>query len=339
MAEPLLGHLDPAFLAILDRVQGRLRQAFRTVHPLTLPISGTGSAGMEACLVNLLEPGDAAVIGVNGAFGERMCAMVERIGARPVRVEAPWGETIPPERVVVALERHRPRLVGLVHAETSTGVAQPVVEIAAAARALGVLSVVDCVTSLGGMEVKVDEWGIDAAYSGTQKCLSCPPGLAPLTFAPAALERLASRKTPVSSWYLDLSLIGRYFGTERVYHHTAPISMIFALEAALGEVLEEGLEARFARHLAAHRALVAGLEALGFRFPVAVEHRLPMLNAVIPPFPDEKLARKELLDRFGIEVGGGLGPLAGRIWRIGLMGTNATLDVVDRLLAALRTLV
>ncbi len=338
LAEPLLGHLDPAFLAILDRVQARLREVFRTQNPLTLPISGTGSAGMEACLVNLLEPGDDAVIGVNGAFGERMCAMVERIGARPIRVEAPWGEPIPAERVIAALDQHRPRLVAWVHAETSTGVAQPVAEIAAGARQRGVLTVLDCVTSLGGMDVRIDEWGIDAAYAGTQKCLSCPPGLAPLTVGPRALERLASRKQPVQSWYLDLSLIGRYFGTDRVYHHTAPISMIYALDAALGEVLDEGLEARFARHVAAHRALVAGLEVLGYRFAVAAEHRLPMLNAVIPPVLDEKLARKALLDRHGIEVGGGLGPLAGRIWRIGLMGSNATCDTVERLLEGLHGL-
>ncbi len=338
LAQPLLGHLDPAFLAILDRVQERLRAVFRTQNPLTLPISGTGSAGMEACLVNLLEPGDAAVVGVNGAFGERMCAMVERIGARPIRVEAPWGEPIPAEHVIAALDEHRPRLVALVHAETSTGVAQPVAEIAANARQRDVLTVLDCVTSLGGMDVRIDDWGIDAAYSGTQKCLSCPPGLAPLTFGPRALERVTSRRTPVQSWYLDLSLIGRYFGTDRAYHHTAPISMIYALDEAVGDLLDEGLEARFERHLAAHQSLVVGLESLGFRFLVAPEYRLPMLNAVVPPVADEKAARQSLLDRFGIEVGGGLGPLAGRIWRIGLMGTNAAADAVDRLLAALRSL-
>ncbi len=338
LARPLYGHLDPAFLEILDRVQARLRVVFRTSNALTLPISGTGSAGMEACLVNLLEPGDVAVVGVNGAFGERMCAMIERIGARAERVEAPWGEAIPPARLIEAVDRHRPRVLALVHAETSTGVAQPVAEAAAAARELGVLTVLDCVTSLGGMDVRVDEWGIDAAYSGTQKCLSCPPGFSPLTFGPRALERLAARTRPVQSWYLDLSLIGRYFGRDRVYHHTAPISMVFALDAALGEVLDEGLEARFARHREAHLALVESLERLGFRFVVSPSQRLPMLNAVGLPAAhaaNEKSLRAALLARFGVEVGGGLGPLAGSIWRIGLMGTNASVAAVARLAEAL----
>jgi alanine-glyoxylate transaminase/serine-glyoxylate transaminase/serine-pyruvate transaminase len=229
-------------------------------------------------------------------------------------------------------------VVALVHAETSTGVAQPIPAVAAAARASGALVLLDCVTSLSGRDVRLDDWQVDAAYSGTQKCLACPPGLSPLVFGPRALERLERRRRPVQSWYLDLSLIGRYFGEKRVYHHTAPISMIYALHAALARVLDEGLEARFRRHREAHERLVSGLEALGFRMGVPAAQRLPMLNSVLPPFADEAEARRRLLAEHGIEVGGGLGKLAGRIWRIGLMGENARPDVVDRLLGALRSL-
>lgn len=336
LAQPVIGHLDPAFLEILDEVQERLRQVFQTRNPLTLPISATGSAGMEACLVNLLEPEETAVIAVQGVFGERMTQIVERCGARAVRVEAPMGEIIPSARLLEALERERPALVGLVHAETSTGVAQPIAEVARAAREAGALVVLDCVTSLSGMDVRIDEWSIDAAYSGTQKCLSTPPGLSPVTFGPRALERMERRTRPVQSWYLDLSLIGRYFGSDRVYHHTAPVSMIYALHEALGGVLEEGLPARFERHRRAHEALVSGLGALGFEMLVAPEHRLPMLNAVIPPYDDEASVRRRLLTEHGIEVGAGLGKLAGRIWRIGLMGHNARPKTVQRLLDALK---
>lgn len=336
LAQPLIGHLDPAFLAILDRVQDRLRLLFDTESGLTLPISATGSAGMEACLVNLLEPGEDALIAVQGVFGERMVSIVERIGARAIRVDAEMGEIIPPERLIDAIEKHRPALVGMVHAETSTGVAQPVDEVAKAARESGALVVLDCVTSLSGMPVHFDDWCIDAAYSGTQKCLACPPGLSPVAFGERALERLDRRKQPVQSWYLDLGLIGRYFGEKRVYHHTAPISMIYALDQAIDNVLQEGLEARFERHRQAHLALVEGLEALGFKMLVDPEYRLPMLNTVVPPFEDEAAMRRKLLDKHGIEVGGGLGKLAGRVWRIGLMGENARPEIVERLLAAIR---
>jgi alanine-glyoxylate transaminase/serine-glyoxylate transaminase/serine-pyruvate transaminase len=338
LSRPVIGHLDPAFLQILDEVQERLRRVFQTGNRVTLPISATGSAGMEACLVNLLEPGETALIAVQGVFGERMTSVVERCGARAVRVEAPMGEIVPSERLLEAVERVRPALVGLVHAETSTGVAQPIADVASAAREVGALVVLDCVTSLSGMDVRIDDWGIDAAYSGTQKCLSAPPGLSPLTFGPRALERLERRATPVQSWYLDLSLIGRYFDSDRVYHHTAPVSMIYALHEALGAVLEEGLEQRFARHRRAHEALVSGLGALGFEMLVTPEHRLPMLNAVVPPYDDEAAVRLRLLDEYGIEVGAGLGKLAGRIWRVGLMGENARPEVVRRLLDALEDL-
>lgn len=338
LARPLVGHLDPAFLALLDRVQRRLGALFRAGDALALPLSGTGSAGMEACLVNLLEPGDRALVAVQGVFGERLCAIAERAGARTVRVEAEMGEIIEPARLVEAIERERPDLVALVHAETSTGVAQPVAEVGRAAREAGCLVVLDCVTSLSGMDVRFEDWCIDAAYSGTQKCLSAPPGLSPLAFGPRALARLERRKRPVQSWYLDLGLIGRYLGAERIYHHTAPISMIYALDAALAAVEAEGLEARFARHRRAHEALIAGLTELGFEPLVAAPYRLPMLNAVRPPYRDEAAVRARLLDEHGIEVGAGLGKLAGRIWRIGLMGENARLEVVDRLLDALRRL-
>ncbi len=336
MAQPLVGHLDPSFLEILDQVQAGLRAVFRTRNRLTLPISGTGSAGMEACLMNLLEPGDRAVVLVQGVFGERMCSVVERIGAEAVRVEAPMGEVVPLEQVARAVEQHRPNVVSLVHAETSTGVAQPIQEIARLARESGALVVLDCVTSLSGMPVELDAWGIDAAYAGTQKCLSCPPGLAPVSFGERAVERMERRRTPVQSWYLDLGLITRYFGQERLYHHTAPISMIYALHAALDNVESEGLDVRFDRHRQAHQHLVAELEPLGFRFLVEPEHRLPMLNTVLPPIEDEGMVRRRLLDEHGIEVGGGLGKLKGRVWRVGLMGENARANVVERLVAALR---
>jgi len=312
-----------------------LRQVFRTRDALTLPISATGSAGMEACFVNLLEPGERAVVAVQGVFGERMTQVLERMGVEAIRVESEMGQIVEPARLIEAIERHRPQVTALVHAETSTGVAQPVEEVAHAARAAGSLVVLDCVTSLSGMDVRFDDWAIDAAYSGTQKCLSCPPGLSPVAFGPRALERLERRRTPVQSWYLDLTLIGRYFGAERVYHHTAPVSMIGALQAALRRALDEGLETRFARHRAAHEALVAGLQERGFSMLVDERWRLPMLNAVLPPYDDEAAVRRDLLETHGIEVGAGLGKLAGRIWRIGLMGENARPDVVERLLSAL----
>ena len=337
MSEPLVGHLDPSFLQILDEVQEMLREVFRSDQPLTLPISGTGSAGMETCLVNLLEPSDTAVVLVQGVFGGRMCSMVERIGAHVVRVEAEMGQIVEAACVAEALEQHPVDLVAMVHAETSTGVAQPVEEIARMAREAGALVLLDCVTSLSGMNVDVDGWGVDAAYSGTQKCLSCPPGLSPLTFGSRAVERLSRRSSPVQSWYMDLTLISRYFGKERAYHHTAPVSMVYALHRALRNVVDEGLQTRFERHLSAHRYLVAELESIGFTFLVDPAHRLPMLNTVVPPVDDEGDLRRRLLQDHGIEVGGGLGKLAGRVWRIGLMGENARTFVVDRLLDALRS--
>jgi len=338
LASPVIGHLDPEFAAIMDGVQAMLRTVFRTANRFTLPISGTGSAGMEACFVNLLEPGDTAVIGVYGLFGTRMVEVAERCGARVVPVEAPWGEIVPGEAMTEAIGRVRPKVVGLVHAETSTGVRQPVPAIAAAARTAGSFLILDCVTSLGGCPVEIDAWGVDAAYSGTQKCLSCPPGLSPVTVSDRALAAITARKSKVQSWYLDFTLLGQYWGTGRVYHHTAPVSMVYGLYEALRIVLEEGLEARFARHERNHEALVAGLAALGLDLASQAGHRLPMLNAVrVPAGVDEAAVRRELLGEHGIEIGAGLGPLRGAIWRIGLMGSSSQRNHVLLVLAALES--
>jgi len=337
MSAPLLGHLDPAFVQMMEEVKDLLRVVFATTNPLTIPISGTGSAGMEACLVNLLEPGDEFVVGVNGVFGTRMAEVAERAGASVRRVEAPWGKVIRPEQVEAALKNTaKPKLVAVVHAETSTGAWQPLPEIAKLAHDHGALMLADCVTSLGGVPVLIDEWGIDAAYSGTQKCLSCPPGLSPVTFGPRAVEVVKTRKTKVQSWYLDLSLLAQYWGEERVYHHTAPISMNYALREALRLVVEEGLEARFARHRRNHEALAAGLAPLGLALAAEEGRRLPMLNAVtVPDGVDEAKVRGRLLKEHGIEIGGGLGPMKGKVWRIGLMGESSRRASVLTVLAAL----
>ena len=337
MSAPLIGHLDPAFVHMMEEVKALLRTVFATTNPLTIPISGTGSAGMEACLVNLLEPGDEFVVGVNGVFGTRMAEVAERAGAAVRRVEAPWGKIVRPEQIEAALANAtRPKLVAVVHAETSTGAWQPIPEIAKVAHVRGALVLVDCVTSLGGAPVEIDAWGVDAAYSGTQKCLSCPPGLSPVTFGARALDALKARKTKVQSWYLDLALLAQYWGDERVYHHTAPITMNYALREALRLVLEEGLEARFARHRKNHEALAAGLAPLGLSLAAEAGHRLPMLNAVtVPDGVDEAKVRRRLLEKDGIEIGGGLGPMKGKVWRIGLMGESSRRTSVLAVLAAL----
>jgi alanine-glyoxylate transaminase/serine-glyoxylate transaminase/serine-pyruvate transaminase len=340
LAEPLVGHLDPAFIALMEETKRLLRAVFETTNELTIPISGTGSAGLEACIVNLVEPGDEVVIGVNGVFGTRLSEVASRAGATVVQAEAPWGEIVPDDVLAAALARTtRPKLVVLVHAETSTGVWQPLDEAARLAHDKGALFVVDCVTSLGGCPVGIDRRGIDAAYSGTQKCLSCPPGLAPVTFGPRALDVLRARKTKVQSWYLDVTMLEKYWGEERVYHHTAPISMNYALYEALRLAVEEGLEPRFARHRRNHEALVAGLEALGLTMLVRPEHRLWMLNSVrIPDGVDDARLRGALLAEDHIEIGAGLGPLKGKVWRIGLMGESSTEANVRRLLAAFERL-
>ena len=341
LSKRLVGHLDPEFIRIMNETQAMLRHVFRTENRLTFSISGTGSAGMEACLVNCIEPGDEALVCVQGVFGTRMCDIVERIGGRLHRIERPWGQVFEPQEVVDALKKHPGvRTVAIVNAETSTGAHQPVEEIGKLCRETGRILIVDAVTSLGGAPLEVDRWGIDVCYSGTQKCLSCPPGLAPVTFGERAIERLRSRKSKPSSWYLDVGLIESYWTDgKRAYHHTAPISMNYALYQALALVLEEGLENRQARHRLHGRALADGLEALGFE-PFAQEgHRLPMLLSFsLPAGVVDAEVRRLLLEEYGIEIGGGLGPLMGKVWRIGLMGESSRRENVVTFLAALESI-
>lgn len=338
MATPMIGHLDPQFIQIMDSLKDMLRQLFRTENDLTFAVSATGSAGMETCFTNLLEPGDEALVCVNGVFGNRMSDIVERCGAKLIRVDAPWGTPIDAAQVKQALEKYTPKIVAIVHAETSTGVLQPLDEISKIVHQAGSLLLVDAVTSLGGTDVRVDDWRIDAVYSGTQKCISAPPGLSPVSFSARAVQTMENRKTKPQSWYLDLSMVRNYWsGAKRAYHHTAPITMVYALYEALRLVLEEGLEARFARHQRNHELLRDGLEEMGFEFIVASEYRLPMLNAVkLPAGLDDAAARSRLLNEYNIEVGGGLGDFAGKVWRIGLMGQSCTENHVNMLLSALR---
>lgn len=338
MATPLIGHLDPEFLMIMDDIKEMLQQTLQTANRLTFVVSAPGSAGMETCLVNLLEPGDEALICVHGVFGNRMADIVERCGAKLIRVDAPWGEPVNPDQVRNALKSCNPKLVAIVHAETSTGVLQPLEEISHLTHEAGALFVVDAVTSYCGTDLKVDEWGIDALYSGSQKCLSAPPGLSPVTFSDRAVAALDARKTKVQSWFLDLTMVKNYWaGAKRAYHHTAPVSAMFAMREALRLVLEEGLETRFARHQSNHDYLVSELEAIGFEFLVEPEFRLPMLNAVkLPDGLDDITTRRTLLNEFNIEVGGGLGDFAGKIWRIGLMGNSSTVNHINMLVSALK---
>jgi len=338
MSQPLVGHLDPEFLRLMDELQSMLRQVFQTQNDFTIAVSGTGSAGMEAALVNVIEPGDKVVVCIAGVFGNRMADIVGRCGAEAVRVEQEWGKAVDLEQVEAALERAgQVKAVAIVHAETSTGVHQPLDGLGELCHRQGALLIVDAVTSLGGLPVEVDRRQIDVCYSGTQKCLSCPPGLAPITFSDRAVEAFRTRKSKVQSWYLDMNMIADYWSDKtRAYHHTAPISMNYALREALRLVLEESLPARFRRHQRNHEALLAGLAVLGLE-PVPPEgQRLPMLNAVrIPAGVDDKLVRGELLHEYGIEIGGGLGALAGKVWRIGLMGESSKSYHVLRLLGAL----
>ncbi|HID24704.1 MAG TPA: alanine--glyoxylate aminotransferase family protein, partial [Planctomycetaceae bacterium] len=337
VARPTIGHLDPAFLEIMDAIQDQLREVMGTSNRLTLPISGTGSAGMETCFVNLIEPGDPVLVLVNGVFGRRMTDVATRLRADVDALEFEWGTAVRVDAVKEQLSKKEYRLVAVVHAETSTGVCNPVAEIGEAVQPTDALYLVDTVTSLGGAPVQMDAWGADALYAGTQKCLSCPPGLAPLSFSDRALQKLQARRTQVPNWYLDLTLIVNYWeGTQRVYHHTAPVNMLYALHQALGLILAEGLENVYARHRTAHRCLVEGLEELGLEMLVETDARLPMLNAVlVPDGVDEAAVRRKLLVAHGIEIGAGLGPLAGRIWRVGLMGHTARPENVDRFLEAL----
>lgn len=328
MARPTIGHLDPAFVEFMDGLNEKLKYAFQTKNTVTLPISAPGSAGMECCLVNLLEAGDKIVIAINGVFGMRMLENVRRCGAEPVTVEFEWGTPVDPSRVEDVLKKHPDaKALAFVHSETSTGVRSDAESLCQLAQKYGCLSIVDAVTTLGGIELQVDGWGIDAIYSGTQKCLSAPPGLSPVSFSEAAMAKIRSRSTPPQSWFLDMNLLTGYWGpgAKRAYHHTAPINSLYALDEALRILQDEGLDNAWARHAANHQKLREGLQAIGLEFYVAAEYRLPQLNAVkVPDGVDEAAVRGFLLNEFNLEIGAGLGPLAGKIWRIGLMGASST---------------
>lgn len=341
LSTPIIGHLDPEFLTIMNEIQELLRTVFQTKNRLTFPISGTGSSGMEAAFVNVVEPGDSVIVGVNGVFGNRMSDIVGRCGANVIPIDAAWGEAIDIQKIADALKQAgKVKAVALVHAETSTGVWQPISEVGTLCKQQGALFIVDAVTSLGGVPLQVDDWQIDICYSGTQKCLSCPPGLAPITFSDAALQIIRNRKTKVQSWYLDVSLIADYWSDQsRAYHHTAPISMNYALREALRLVAEEGLEQRFARHKKNSQELFNGLQKLALTPFIDEGIRLPTLNSIqLPPNIDEAKIRSRLLNDFSIEIGGGLGDLAGKIWRIGLMGESSKKANVVYLLSALEEL-
>jgi alanine-glyoxylate transaminase/serine-glyoxylate transaminase/serine-pyruvate transaminase len=339
LAQPTVGHLDPYYLRIMDELQSMLREVFRTKNRMTMAISGTGSAGQEATVLNLVEPGDRVLICINGVFGNRLFDMAERAGGEVSKIERPWGEVFDVAEVKEALARVKPKIVAIVVAETSTGAWQPIEEIAAAVRDAGAMLIIDTVTALGGIPVEIDKWQIDAVYSGTQKCLGCPPGLAPVSFSDRAIDKILKRREKVRSWYLDLSLIANYWGSDRVYHHTAPINMTYGLHESLRLVLEEGLDACFARHRRNHLALKAGLAAIGMEYATQSGRELPQLNAVrIPTGIDDATIRKALLERFGIEIGAGLGAFKGKVWRIGLMGYSSRETNVLILLAALEQL-
>ena len=336
MATPLLGHLDPQFIEIMNETQEMLRAVFQTKNALTLPMSATGMAGMETCFVNLVEPGDKVVLCVAGYFGSRMVDVAGRCGAELTVMNGPWGEPFELDAIRETLQKVRPKVLGIVHAETSTGCLQPIAELGKLCHEFDALLIADTVTSLGCVPVKLDEWEIDAAFSCSQKGLSCPPGLSPVSFSERAATRMKARKSKVQSWYFDLSSIQSYWGGERTYHHTAPITMIYAIREGLRIVLEEGLEARFARHVRNHLALKAGLTALGLKYTSKEGFQLPQLNPVrIPDGVDDVAGRKRLLAEFGIEVGGGLGDFKGKAWRIGLMGHNSRANCVFQVLAAL----
>ena len=336
MSTPLLGHLDPQFLGIMNDVQAMLKDAYQTKNPMTLSIPATGMAGMEASIFNLVEPGDKIMVCVIGFFGTRMVEVAERSGGQLIRLDVPWGQVFELDRLRDELKKHRPKVVAMVHAETSTGALQPMQEVGKLCHEFDALVAVDAVTSLGCIPLSVDAWELDAVYSCTQKGLSCPPGLSPVTFSPRAMEAIGRRKTKVQSWYFDMTTVQKYWGQDRAYHHTAPITMIYALREGLRILHEEGLEARWARHQKNHQAIKAGLLAMGLEYSANPAHQLPQLNAVkIPAGVDDLSVRKRMLEEFGIEIGGGLGDFKGKVWRIGIMGHNSRANCVLTLLASL----
>jgi len=329
LSSPVIGYLDPVYLKVLDRIGELLPPVFGTRNRLTNAMPGTGSSGMEACIANLIEPGDRILVSVNGYFGDRIRQMAERQDAEITVVETEWGKPVDPERMEAELKKKSYKLIALVHAETSTGVLQPIEDIADLAKEYDAMLMLDTVSSLGGIEIKVDEWGIDAGFSCSQKCIGCAAGLSPITFSDRAVEAIKNRKSPVSSWYLDISLIEKYWGAERVYHHTSSSTLNYGLLEALLLIHEEGLENRFARHLKNHKALVAGVEALGLKMLVDPKYRLPTLNTVeIPEGVDDIKLRRYLLEKFKLDIGGGFGRLAGKVWRVGLMGYSSSADNV-----------
>ena len=336
LTSPVIGHLDPAYLKTLDRLGELLRNVFATQNRLTHAAPGTGTSGMEACVANLLEPGDAVLVCVNGYFGDRICQMVERQESELTVLEGQWGKPADPESIEAEFKKRSYKVIALVHAETSTGVLQPMDDISRLAKEYGVMILLDTVTSLGGIEVKPDDWGVDAAYSCSQKCIGAPPGLAPVTFSDRAVEAARNRKHPIRSWYLDITLLDKYWGSERVYHHTSSSTLNYALLEALQLIDEEGLQHRFDRHLKNHQALVAGVEAMGLEMLVEPQYRLPTLNTVrIPEGVDDLNARGYLLEKFNLEIGGGLGTLKGKVWRVGLMGYSSSAENVLFFLSSL----
>jgi len=337
MSKPMIGHLDPEFIKIMNEVQELLRWLFQTNSQFTLPVSGTGSSGMETLFANCFERGEKVIVGVNGVFGRRMCEVCEKYGIIPLRIEEAWGNPIKTEDIEKALKQN-PDVTGiaLVHGETSTGVLQPLEEAGQLCKEKNIIFLVDAVTTLGGVPVRVAEWNIDACYSGTQKCISCPPGLSPITFSKKAINKIKNRKIPVETWYMDMTMVEKYWSDERVYHHTAPISMVYALRESLRIIYEEGLEKRYARHQRNSKALFEGLKDIKIEPLVQEGYRLPPLNSVqIPQGVDDAAVRKEFLSKYNIEVGSGLGDLKGKIWRIGLMGESSSEKNVVYFLSAL----
>jgi alanine-glyoxylate transaminase / serine-glyoxylate transaminase / serine-pyruvate transaminase len=336
MSTTPLGHLDPAFLQIMDEIQSLLRYAWQTDNPHTLAVSGTGSAAMEATIANIVEPGDVMLIGVAGYFGNRLVDMAGRYGAAVQTISKPWGQNFSLDELRTAMATHRPKILGLVHAETSTGCRQPIEGVGELCREYDCLLLLDTVTSLGGVPIHLDDWGVDLAYSCSQKGLGCSPGASPFTMSPRAMEKLANRQTKVPNWYLDMLLLGKYWGAERVYHHTAPINLYYGLREALRLVATEGIDKSWQRHQENVEYLWSSLEALGLKMHVEKQFRLPTLTTVcIPDGVDGKAIARQLLTEHNIEIGGGLGELAGKVWRVGLMGYNSRQESVDRLIVAL----